>query len=408
MKGTSTDRLVVARRWHQQLVANGDKESFWAKIKHNTDSVTVRFTWTIWTIQSAKSVVSEIKVTLRPHYSDYSARALPRSLLASGPTPSDSSESETPFLEIIHVEHLGPGWDTALPQRLGNAFVPGLPGNPPTLRRQSASPRPVPRRRGQRSPGCSPTWSPERPRATEIRGLRPRAEQAGQSAPCGRGLGPLHVPPPLSVAHGPARPLLPLANGIRQPLFAVAGAPGRGCSRATPAALRERAGVGGTALPVSWPRGARNCRSRRSESQDRARHPALGSPRLPIAPRDPARHSPPARGANPARTRAGGRPMLPPRAHTQPPAAARTAGRAQTTRRGPGVRCSLARSHARTHARALSPSELGPTRPAALRTPWVWALSHLAITLRSEHAAVRRRMYSHCNSEGNLHNVWSP
>lgn len=110
-------------------------------------------------------------------------------------------------------------------------------------------------------------------------------------------------------------------------------------------------------------------------------------------PRDPARHSPPARGANPAPTRAGGRPMLPPRAHTQPPAAARTAGRAQTTRRGPGVRCSLARSLARTHARALSPSELGPTRPAALRTPWVWALSHLAITLRSEHAAVRYAFY---------------
>lgn len=39
MKGTSIDRLVVAQRWHQQLVANGDKESFWGK------GNTLKFDW---------------------------------------------------------------------------------------------------------------------------------------------------------------------------------------------------------------------------------------------------------------------------------------------------------------------------------------------------------------------------
>lgn len=188
----------------------------------------------------------------------------------------------------------------------------------------------------------------------------------------------------------PTAPPGPLSRADRDPAAALrsGGSPRTRLLQCTPAALSQRAEVGGTALRVSWPRGPRNCRSRRSESQGRSRHPTLGSPRLPIAPRDPAGHSPPARGANPARTPAGRRPLLPPRAHTQPPAAARTAGRAQTTRRSPGAPRSLARTRG-----PGAPARRAPPGPPLRALPGR-VLRRSEPSLRPEYGAVRYAFYS--------------
>ncbi|XP_041587998.1 translation initiation factor IF-2-like [Vulpes lagopus] len=223
------------------------------------------------------------------------------------------------------------------PHRLGLRSRPGLPGKP---RNPSPCPRPPPRR-GQRAPERVPGRVPERerPEATGIRGraLRPSAQEDRElpaAAP-----GPPRAPPR---PPGPRR--APPGALTAGPAAARRGgrSPGRGCSGRGPARPRprrpRRPGSGGAspgATPASAPRGLR----------------AFGPP--PAA--RPRAHLPRAARSRPHAP--GWRPPLPPRARSRPPAAARTAGRAQTTREP------LARSLARTHARTRGPRAPRPRPP---------------------------------------------
>ncbi|XP_034519558.1 basic proline-rich protein-like isoform X2 [Ailuropoda melanoleuca] len=238
---------------------------------------------------------------------------------------------------------------------------PGPAGKSTKTEAPSASSPPQPR---PTRPGLLPEFVAGAPGATGIRGLRPKAEPAGQRAPCSRGLGPPRVPAPLNVAQGPVGPLPPRSPGSRscssqrpEALGAAAPAPprpssGRGPEWAAPPCRPP--GLGAPAAP-----------SRGKRVPGPSPPPGPGVSKAFDRPQRPRLALTFRAGSKPAPTPAGLRPTLPPRAHTQPPAAARTAGRAQTTRRGPGAPCSPARSHARA---ALNPGERCPPRPAAVRT----------------------------------------
>lgn len=182
-----------------------------------------------------------------------------------------------------------------------------------------------------------------------------------------------------SVSPGPRRAPSSRLTGIRQLFVAEAGVPGCGCSGAIPAALWERAGVGGTALTAPWLR-CPGSAVREKRVLGSSPPPNLGSPRLSDRPQRP-RLTLTSRAPHEAcsDTRWWAADAAAPRAHAA--SRSRTHGRARADHaRRPGAPCSLARRRG-PRARAS----------AALRGPQPCALSWARPVAPRHHLAFRGR-----------------
>lgn len=240
---------------------------------------------------------------------------------------------------------------------------PGPAGKSTKTEAPSASSPPQPR---PTRPGLLPEFVAGAPRATGIRGLRPKTEPAGQRAPCSRGLGPPRVPAPLNVAQGPVGPLPPRSPGSGscssqrpEPLGAAAPAPPRPSSGKGPEWAAPPCRPPGPAAPAA------PSRVKRIPGPSPPPSPGVSKP-FGSAPATPPRTHLPRAAPSPLHTGWPAADAAAPRAHAA--SRSRTHGRARADHAPRPGSPLLARSHARTHARALSPGERGPTRPAAVRT----------------------------------------
>ena len=235
-------------------------------------------------------------------------------------------------------------------------FTPGLPGESDTESPSPSAPPPtrptcfvlLPEATGRRwaarwdragrtacssQPRPGPTTHPGAPRCRPRPHL-PRSPGGGADS-CG---GPSPWARPLAAQPRP-RPGEGRRSGRHRPARLPAQPPGPRC----PGGARVASGAGPSATPATQAGGLRGLRAAPAPTPDHTHLP---------------------RGAYRAPTRSDGRSSRPARTRNLP-AAARAAGRAQTTRRAQSSLLVL--SLARTHARALSPLEGGVARPPGLR-----------------------------------------